>query len=76
MESLKRSVFCNKLNKNVVVTYFIQNINGTDGNIRFRTVDYFNCDGKEECKNEIILDCTCFRETKKVENEVNLNSKH
>lgn len=71
MERVKKIIFCSRLNKEVSATYYIQDVKGPDGTIRFRTIEFYNCDGKVECEDNNIMDCSCFKEVKKVEMEIN-----
>lgn len=71
MERVRKIVFCERLNKDVTATYYLQEVKAPDGTVRFKTVDFYNCDGKKECEDETIMDCSCFKEVRKVEYEVN-----
>ena len=75
MERYKKVIFCSLLNKDVHTTYFIQNHTSGNGNIISKTVQFYNCASKEECtesgKAYHILDCPSFKETRRVELEIN-----
>ena len=71
MERLKKIVFCSTLNKDVMTTYFIADAVGTNGSTRYKMVEFYNCSDKEECGNEDICSCPCFKNLKRVEMEVN-----
>lgn len=72
MERLKKVMNCQLLQKEVVATYFINIIKDSGGYFKTKSVEYFNCDGKKECEDKYhVLDCTCFKELKHVEREIN-----
>lgn len=72
MERIKKVIYCGFLKKNVHTTYFIQNNTRSNGNVTYRTVQFYNCESKKECADTYhILDCPSFKETHKVEMEIN-----
>ncbi len=74
MERLKRVIHCGVLQKDVVATYFVKIIKDSDGIVKTKAVEFFNCDGKKQCEEKYhVLDCTCFKEMKHVEHDINLN---
>jgi hypothetical protein len=74
MERYIKPVFCTSLNKNFKVTYYIHDVKLVNGDFKLKAVDYYKCEGKKHCGNDIVLDCTCLRELPKVEWEINRNS--
>lgn len=73
MERIKFIVKCNIIKKDVNVTYFIDPIKNSDGTLKKKAVQYFNCEGKEQCDSiSNIMDCTCFRKIRNI--EVGLNT--
>lgn len=73
MERFKKVLQCSILDKDIVATYFYENVKDTNGLTKTKRVEFYNCDGKKECDPIYsILDCTCFKEMKKVEHEINL----
>ncbi len=74
MERFKKVLQCNLLLKDVVATYFIKDVIDTGGIVKTKTVEFFNCEGKNECEERYhVLDCTCFKEMIRIEREVNSN---
>jgi hypothetical protein len=72
MERFKKVLYCKLLEKEIIATYFIKEIKDSDGTTKTKAVEYFNCEGKNECEDKYhILDCTCFKELKHVEHDVN-----
>jgi hypothetical protein len=72
MERLKKVLQCSMINKEVVATYFYENVKDSNGLIKTKTVEFYNCEGKKECDAIYsILNCTCFKEMKKIEREIN-----
>ncbi|RPI14078.1 MAG: hypothetical protein EHM58_17175 [Ignavibacteriae bacterium] len=72
MERLKRKIKCDTLKKDVSVTYFVETIKNSDGTIKKKAVQYYNCEGQEQCEEKSnIMQCACFKELRKVEMEVN-----
>jgi len=73
MERFKKVLNCNLLKKDVVATYFIKDIKDSGGILKTKSVEFFHCDGKNECIEKYhVLDCTCFKEIKRVEHDINL----
>jgi hypothetical protein len=76
MERIKKVLHCSLLDKDVVATYFIDYIKDSGGIVKTKAVEFYNCDGKKECQDKYhILDCTCFKEMKHVEHDININRK-
>lgn len=74
MERIKKALHCKLLNRDVVATYYVESIKDADGTLKTKIVEFFNCEGKEECNEKYhVLDCTCFKEMKRVEHDANLN---
>jgi len=71
MERLKKSVYCNKLNKNVIATFYIHEVKRVNGDFKLKAVDFYKCENKKECGDEIAIDCSCLKELTKVEWEIN-----
>jgi hypothetical protein len=72
MERLKFKVKCDTIKKDVNVTYFIETIKNSDGSIKKKAVQYFNCEGNEQCEDKInIMQCICFKSIRRIELEVN-----
>ena len=77
MERIKRVVFCGFLKKDVHTTYFIQNNTHGNGIVTSKTVAFYNCGSKNKCVDTYhVLDCPSFKETRKVEMELNSISSH
>lgn len=73
MERFKKKLQCQLLQKDVVATYFIKEVKDTNGVVKTKTVEFFNCNGKRECEDRYhVLDCASFKEMKHVEHDVNL----
>ena len=76
MERFKKVLKCNLLLKEVVATYFIKEVIDSNGILKTKSVEFFNCEGKNECEARYhVLDCSCFKEMKRIEHEVNANKK-
>ncbi len=71
MEYITKKIFCRTLNKEVVSTFYISTVKKLNGYSKIRAVDYYECQGKEECGDSQILDCSCLKEAKVVEWEIN-----
>lgn len=72
MERIKKVLHCSLLDKDVVATYYLDSIKDAGGFLKTKIVEFFNCEGKEECEEKYhVLDCTCFKEMKHVEHEIN-----
>lgn len=52
--------------------FYVQDIHGSNDKIRFRYVSFYNCDNRDTCSNEVVIDYPCFKEMKKVYQEINL----
>lgn len=73
MERYKKVLQCQLLQKEVVATYFINEVKDSSGIIKMKSVEFFNCEGKKECEERYhVLDCVCFKEIKRIEHDVNL----
>jgi hypothetical protein len=71
MERIKKVLFCRVLNKEIVTTYFFVNNNGRN-TASAKSIQFYNCSAKKECEdNYNIMDCPSFKETGKVEMEIN-----
>jgi hypothetical protein len=71
MERLKKSVYCNKLNKNVKATFYIHEVKQVNGDFKRKAVDFYKCEDKNKCGDELAIDCSCLKELNKVEWELN-----
>ncbi len=71
MERFKKSVFCKTLNKEVIATFYVNEIKHKNGDLKLKAVEFYKCEGKKECGNEIVMDCSCLHELKRVEWEIN-----
>jgi hypothetical protein len=71
METLKKNFFCTILNKEIDVDFIINDVRNTNGTVKKKRVDFFNCHSKEECGSIYLRDCVCLREVRRVETEVN-----
>lgn len=72
MEFLKRKLFCTVLNREVNTVFYFNNVKNTSGDVKKKHVEYYDCEGKEECYDTVqITKCTCFKELEKVEQEIN-----
>ncbi len=71
MERYKKIVLCSTLNKEMKATFFVKDVFGSNGNFKKKAVEFYNCEGKEKCGVDLVIDCSCFRELFKVESEIN-----
>lgn len=71
MERLKKSVYCNTLNKNVIATFYIHEVKRVNGDFKLKAVDYYRCESQKECGENTVMDCSCLKELTKVEWELN-----
>jgi hypothetical protein len=77
MQRFKKVLYCNLLKKEVSVTYFYEEVKGSDGLTKTKKVEFYNCEAQKECEDTYsVLDCSCFKEMKKVEYDINLNSEY
>ena len=75
MERLNKIIKCDTLKKDVKVIYFIESIKNSDGSVKKKAVQYFNCEGQEQCEDKSNLkQCTCFKEMRRIEMEINVIS--
>lgn len=72
MESIKKVIYCPILEHDVTSSFFIEDIKDTNGDIKIKSVTFYECESRSECDDNIIMDCPCFREMKRVEREINL----
>ena len=73
MESVQKIIFCPVLKHDINSSFIIEDVKDTNGDIKLKSVSYYDCDGVEECDGALITNCPCFKEMKRVEREINFN---
>jgi hypothetical protein len=72
MQWFKKVLFCRLLNREVTTIFYYEQVKNGDGSIKTNKVEFCDCEGKEECSNVYdMMDCTCFREMRKIEYQLN-----
>jgi hypothetical protein len=74
MERIVKKLICKTLNTEVNVVYYIETVNNSDGTVKKKAVQFFNCDAQSKNKELCnLLDCTCFNQMRRIEMEANMS---
>ncbi len=72
MQWFKKVLFCRLLNKEVTAIFYYEQLKNGDGSVKTNKVEYCDCEGEKECtKVYVMMDCTCFKDMKQVEYQLN-----